>query len=165
MTDTAADVDFTSLLARYRDEIDRIDRDIIALLNARARVAQQVGEAKAHTQAAVFVPDREEQVYQNIRAANDGPLRPESLKAIYREVLSSMRSLEQHLTIAFLGPSHTNTHQAAVTRFGSSAHYLPARTVGEVFAAVERQSADYGVVAVENSTGGMVSDTLDLFVT
>lgn len=151
-------------LAHYREDIDRLDRDIVALLNARARVVLEVGEAKANHQAAVFVPEREEQVYANIRAANEGPLRADALKSIYREVISSMRSLEQHLTIAFLGPLHTFTHQAAVARFGDAARYLPLRTVPEVFAYTEKDSADYGVVAVENSTGGMVGETLDLFV-
>lgn len=155
----------SEMLRHHRDEIDRLDRQIVALLNERARVALRVGEAKADVQAAVFVPDREEQVFANVRAANEGPLRPEALKAIYREILSSSRSLEQKLTIAFFGPVHTFTHQAAVSRFGSSAHYLAGRTVPEVFAATEKGTADYGVVPVENSTGGMVPDTLDLFVT
>ncbi len=152
-------------LTRYRREIDRLDREIVERLNCRAQVVVEVGKAKERVRAAAFVPFREEQVYANIRAANEGPLQIESLKAIYREILSSMRSLEQQLTIAFLGPVHTFTHQAAMTRFGSSAHYLAARTVAEVFAAAEKGTADYAVVAVENSTGGMVSDTLDLFVT
>lgn len=152
-------------LRAYRDEIDRIDREVVALLNRRAEIALKVGQTKADANAAVFAPDREEQVYANIRAANAGPLPPEALKTIYREVISSMRALEQHLTVAFFGPVHTFTHQAALSRFGTSSHYVAARTVAEVFSLTEKGSADYGVVPVENSTGGMVPDTLDLFVT
>ena len=151
-------------LQQYREEIDRIDRDVVALLNERAKIAQSVGHVKSGANSAVFAPDREEQVYANIRAANMGPLPSEALKAIYREVISGMRALEQHLTVAFLGPVHTFTHQAALSRFGSSSQFLAARTVAEVFALAEKGTADYSVVPIENSTGGGVPDTLDLFV-
>ncbi|MCL4544056.1 MAG: prephenate dehydratase [Chloroflexi bacterium] len=152
------------LLQSSRTEIDRLDGEIVQLLNARARVVERIGQVKQQRGVAAFIPEREENVYDNVRAANQGPLSDEALKAIYREVLSSMRSLEDHLTVAYLGPAHTFTHEAAQLRFGSSAVYLPQPTVQEVFNAVERGLADYGVAAIENSLQGVVTSTLDAFI-
>ena len=67
-------------------------------------------------------------------------------------------------TIAYLGPEHTNTHLAALTRFGRRASYLHAPTVEDVFHLVERRRADYGVVPIENSLEGAVTHTLDRFI-
>ena len=67
-------------------------------------------------------------------------------------------------TIAYLGPEKTNTHLAAMKRFGRSARYLHAPTVEDVFELVERRRADYGVVPIENSLEGAVTHTLDRFI-
>lgn len=67
-------------------------------------------------------------------------------------------------TIAYLGPEHTNTHVAAQARFGPRATYVHAPTIDDVFHAVEREQADYGVVPVENSLEGAVTHTLDRFI-
>src|SRR5262249_25868271 len=88
----------------------------------------------------------------------------DSLRAIYREVMSSALSLEKSMTIAYLGPEATFTHQAAIRRFGSSLRYSPQKTIADVFAEVSKNRADYGVVPIENSTEGVVNHTLDMFV-
>jgi chorismate mutase/prephenate dehydratase len=88
----------------------------------------------------------------------------ESLRAIYREIMSSALSLEKSLTVAYLGPEATFTHQAAIRRFGSSLLYSPQKTIADVFSEVSKNRADYGVVPVENSTEGVVTHTLDMFV-
>ncbi len=67
-------------------------------------------------------------------------------------------------TIAYLGPEHTNTHVAALKRFGRRARYVHAPTVEDVFRLVEREEADYGVVPIENSLEGAVTHTLDRFI-
>jgi chorismate mutase/prephenate dehydratase len=67
-------------------------------------------------------------------------------------------------TVAYLGPEGTNTHLAALKRFGAKARYLHAPTVDDIFHAVERRKADYGVVPIENSLEGAVTHTLDRFV-
>ena len=153
-----------ALLAACRQEIDDLDRQLVALLNARARVVERVGRIKQQGSVAAFIPEREEGVYENVRAASEGPLPADGLEAIYREILSAMRSLEDHLTVAYLGPPQTFTHEAATRRFGSAARYLPQPAVKDVFAAVERGVADYGVAAIENSIQGVVTATLDAFV-
>ncbi len=93
-----------------------------------------------------------------------GPITNEQLRAIYREIMSSALALEKTMTIAYFGPEATFTHQAAIRRFGSSLKYSPQKTIADVFSEVSKKSADYGVVPVENSTEGVVTHTLDMFV-
>src|SRR5208282_6157098 len=95
---------------------------------------------------------------------NAGPITNESLRAIYREIMSSALSLEKSMAVAYLGPEATFTHQAAIQRFGASLRYSPQKTISDVFADVSKRRADYGVVPVENSTEGAVTHTLDMFV-
>jgi chorismate mutase/prephenate dehydratase len=108
-----------------------------------------------------YVPEREAEILRRLTGANRGPLPAETIQAVWREILSGCRQIEAPLTVAFLGPPATFTHQAALERFGGSAHYQPARSIGEVFDDVERRRAHYGVVPVENSTEGAVNVTLD----
>jgi chorismate mutase/prephenate dehydratase len=83
---------------------------------------------------------------------------------VFREIISACRSLERELTVAYLGPAATYTHQACMDRFGSSVQVRPEESIQEVFEAVERGKADYGVVPIENSTEGVVNRTLDMFI-
>jgi chorismate mutase/prephenate dehydratase len=110
------------------------------------------------------VPHRERAVLDRVCKKNAGPITNEGLRAIYREVMSSAISLEKTLTIAYLGPEATFTHQAAIKRFGSSLSYASQKTIPDVFSEVSKHRADYGVVPVENSTEGVVTHTLDMFV-
>jgi chorismate mutase/prephenate dehydratase len=95
---------------------------------------------------------------------NPGPMTNEQLRAGYREIMSSALALEKTLTIAYLGPEATFTHQAAIKRFGASLHYAAQKTIADVFTEVSKHRADYGVVPVENTTEGVVTHTLDMFV-
>ena len=76
-------------LKPLRDQIDEIDAHLLALLNERARVAQQVGHVKAETNAPVFRPEREAQVLARIADTNPGPLLSSDLQSIFREVMSA----------------------------------------------------------------------------
>lgn len=147
-----------------RKRIDEIDDQIIKLLNERANAALEIGKLKEKTNARIYAPTREKQILEQICAGNKGPLTDEALKAIYKEIISASRSLERALTVTYLGPQATFTHLAALQKFGSSTNYLPARTVSDVFAEVQKGRADYGVVPIENSTEGIVSHTLDMFM-
>src|SRR4051794_6533682 len=112
----------------------------------------------------IYAPHRERAVLQRICRMNPGPITNDSLRAIYREIMSSALSLEKSLTVAYLGPEATFTHQAAIRRFGSSLRYSAQKTIGDVFTEVSKNRADYGVVPIENSTEGVVTHTLDMFV-
>lgn len=153
-----------SSLESLRAEIDRIDAEIVRLLNERARIARQIGEIKRQSQKGAFVPSREEQILDRLVRLNGEALPKEGLIAIYREIISACRSLEANLTVAFFGSEASFTHIASRQRFGASATYVPQPTQEEVFRRVERGECQYGVVPIENSLMGVVSESLDLFV-
>jgi len=151
-------------LAELRQAIDRCDEQIVHLLNERTRHVLQIGELKRAAGQEIYVPNRERAVLQRICKLNEGPITDDSLRYIYREVMSSALALEKPMTIAYFGPEATFTHQAAIRRFGSSLRYAPMKTIGDVFTDVAKNRADYGVVPVENSTEGVVNHTLDMFI-
>lgn len=151
-------------LAEHRSAIDRLDAQIVALLNARTKHVLHIGEIKRKAGQEIYAPHREQAVLERVCKLNAGPIPNSSIRAIYREVMSSALSLEKSMTIAYLGPEATFTHQAAIQRFGSSLRYAPQRTIADVFSEVGRARADYGVVPVENSTEGVVTHTLDMFI-
>ena len=151
-------------LPEWRKEIDRIDAEVLELLNRRAGLAQQIGQAKATTRTHYFTPEREHIVFDRLNTLNKGPLEGASVRAIYKEVISACRALEKPLTVAFLGPEGTFSHLASIAKFGTSSHFAPQASIAEVFAQVERSASDYGIVPVENSWAGVVPETLDTFM-
>jgi len=151
-------------IPEHRKVIDKLDAQIVKLLNERTRQVMAIGEIKLKAGEEIYAPHREGAVLHRICRKNQGPMTDESLRAIYREVMSSALSLQKSMTVAYLGPEATFTHQAAIRRFGSSLHYSPQKTITEVFAEVSKNRADYGVVPIENSTEGVVTHTLDMFV-
>lgn len=151
-------------LEPLREGIDRIDREIVRLLNERAGLAQEVGRIKLEAGHPIFAPEREKAVYEKVAALNAGPLPVRSLQAVYREIMSACIALEKPLRVAYLGPQGTFTQEAALRKFGGSVEYLPQPQVRDVFLAVSRNHADYGVVPVENSTEGSVNATSDMLL-
>jgi chorismate mutase / prephenate dehydratase len=151
-------------ISDHRKAIDKLDEQIVRLLNDRTRHVLEIGQMKLKAGQEIYAPHRELAIFQRLARANPGPITNDSLRAIYREIMSSALSLEKSMTIAFLGPEATFTHQAAVRRFGSSLRYATQKTIADVFAEVSRDRADYGVVPVENSTEGVVTHTLDMLV-
>src|SRR5437667_146577 len=147
----------------WRSRINDLDNRILQLLNQRAEAALQIGDLKRRQDAPLYAPEREAEVLRRL-TASAGPLPAEAVVAIWREILSGCRALESTLTVAYLGPQATFTHQAALQRFGASVSYRPARSTSEVFDEVERRRADFGVVPVENSTEGAVNVTLDRLI-
>ncbi|MFH0910416.1 MAG: prephenate dehydratase [Planctomycetota bacterium] len=151
-------------LKELRAEIDRCDAEIVRLINARARVAQEIGRLKAENGEAVYAPHREQEVYRKVTALNQGPFPEAGIHAIYREIMSGTLALEGARRISYMGPPGTFSHMAALRKFGSSMEYLPAREIRDVFLAVSRDHADYGVVPIENSTEGSVNQTSDMLM-
>ena len=145
-----------------RRQIDRIDDDLLRLLNRRAGIVLAIAEQKARSNSDVYAPAREKGVLARLARQNRGPLPENLVRAVFREIISASRSLEQRLRIAYFGPEATYTHLAAREQFGAAADYLPAATIRDVFHDVETRRADLGVVPVENSSEGMVAHTLDL---
>lgn len=151
-------------LAELRTEIDQIDSHLVDLLSQRASVASEVGRIKAAQERDFHVPSREREVQDRVAQLNQGPLPPEALRGIFREIMSACLALESPLKIAFLGPKATFSHLATMHHFGLSAQLEPQKSIPSVFEEVEKGKALYGVVPVENSTEGVVTHTLDMFV-
>ena len=151
-------------LTALRGSIDKIDAQLVQLMNERARVAQEIGKLKAADGADVFSAGREAAVLTKIVEANPGPLDQRAVRAIFRELMSGSRALQRALRIAFLGPEYSFSHLAAIEQFGSSVEYVPLANIAAVFEVVNRGHADLGMVPIENSTDGRVADTLDMFL-
>jgi len=155
----------TTNLADLRIQIDAIDQELLALLNRRALIAEQVGNIKKREGTPFFRPDRVAQVIERIQRTNNGPLKNEHVAAVWREVMSACLALESPVRVAYLGPAGTFSEEAALQFFGASIEHVPCISIDEVFRATAAGSASYGVVPVENSTEGVVSRSLDLFLT
>jgi chorismate mutase/prephenate dehydratase len=150
-------------LGAVRSQIDAVDRELVRLMNARAELAREIGHIKRSNGEAAYDPSREEMVLERVAAANRGPLSAESLKAVYRELISGSRAIEQHIRVAHLGPAWTYSHLAALHRFGSSVEFVPVASISAAFEEVHAGHSHYGVVPLENSTDGRIADTLDNF--
>ncbi|MDO9095483.1 MAG: prephenate dehydratase [Rubrivivax sp.] len=151
-------------LLALRDRIDAVDRELLALLNRRAQLALDVGELKKHEGSPVFRPEREAQVIDGLKAVNPGPLPNACVAPIWREIMSASRALESPTRVAYLGPAGTFSEEAALGYFGSSIVRVPCANFDEVFHTTSTGAADFGVVPVENSSEGVVTRSLDLFL-
>ncbi|HVT37344.1 MAG TPA: prephenate dehydratase [Nevskiaceae bacterium] len=153
-------------LQQARTQIDALDQQIQQLISQRARIAQQVAHIKQRMGAVGdhYRPSREAEVLRSAIARNQGPLTDEVMARLMREIMSACLSLESPLTVAYLGPEGTYTPPAVQKQFGDSVSERPAAAIDEIFRDVESGAADYGVVPVENSTGGIVIHTLDALV-
>jgi chorismate mutase / prephenate dehydratase len=154
-------------LGTLRVAIDAVDEQLHGLLNERARLAQRAGISKhrdGHT-VDFYRPEREAEVLRRALERNSGPLRNEEIVRLFREIMSACLAQEEPLKVAFLGPEGTFTQQAVLKHFGHSVRALALPTVDEVFQEVEAGNADFGIVAIENSSEGTITNTLDRFLT
>ena len=156
----------TKDLASVRDEIDRLDEQIQSLISERARLALRVRESKAGSDKAVefYRPEREAQVLRAVQERNEGPLSDREMLRLFREIMSACLAQQEPLKVAYLGPEGTFTQQAVHRHFGHSVHAISLPAIDNVFEQVQAGDADFGVVPVENSTQGIVSHTLDMFL-
>jgi len=157
----------TGSLRNLRSQIDKLDLQILRLVNERASLAAEIGKVKSAEGDDIFSPAREEEVLKNVIEANEknkGALDPKTIRAIYREIMSGARALQKVLKVAFLGPDYSFSHIAAIERFGQAVEFLKVENIAAVFDEVNRGMADFGVVPLDNSTDGRVADTLDTFM-
>ncbi len=157
-------------LAGLRQEIDKLDKDLVAYLNQlvdrlnrRAEIATKIGELKQNHGIEVWSPAREEEVLTKALHENRGPLPQETLRLIFRELMSGSRSLQQPLKVASLGPKFSYSHVAAMAKFGNSVEHVPVGSIAAVFEEVNRKRVHLGIVPLENSTDGRIADTLEMF--
>ena len=146
-----------------RSKIDRLDREIVKLINQRAQYALRIGKIKNSEGQQVYAPAREEEVLARVLELNKGPLSAECVRSIFRELISGSRAVETELRVAFLGPAYSYSHLAALERFGQCVNQVPVGSISAVFEEVNRGHAQYGIVPLENSTDGRIADTLEMF--
>jgi len=151
-------------LSSLRARIDEIDAEIVRLLNERASVALKIGEVKRKRGEPVYVPGRERRIFERLASLSKGPFPKNAITYVFREIISACVAVQQELSVAYLGPEATFTHQAGVEYFGLSARFVPVKFVEGIFEVVERGHVDYGVVPFENSIEGVVNRTLDAFL-
>jgi chorismate mutase/prephenate dehydratase len=153
-------------LSDYRKEIDRIDDEILRLLNERSKSVIEIGKLKKQkdADANLHTPAREAAIIDRLMRQSQGPFPTEAIRSVYREIMSASLSLEGPQKVAYLGPRATFTHMACMQKFGSSAQYIPVNSIKDVFSEVERGRAHFGVVPIENTTEGVVNHTLDMFI-
>lgn len=162
MSDTKLSV--SEALQSLRLEINDIDKNILNLIKKRSEAVSKVGEVKNSSNTAVYIPEREKQIFEKLKLMNDSKLPGEAIVSIYTEIISACRNLEKPLSVSFLGPETSFTHSAAIKKFGSSVKFIPQSSIDSVFYNVERGFSNYGVVPIENTTEGTVNYTLDRFM-
>jgi chorismate mutase/prephenate dehydratase len=147
-----------------RQKIETVDRQILRLLNERAEIVVEVGKVKSENNMDSYDPQREDEILGDLVLQNNGPFPKKAISPVFREIISACRSLETEIAVAYLGPPATHTHLACFEYFGSSVQTQPKESIEEVFEAVERKRANYGIVPIENSTEGSVNQTLDMLI-
>jgi chorismate mutase/prephenate dehydratase len=148
-------------IQRHREKITEIDHNIIKLINQRYKIVQQIGREKLDEGAAIYVPERETALINQLCKENSGPMPDATLRAVYREIISGATALERPLKISYFGLPGSFTNQAAIKNFGHAVEYISRPSISDVFKDIETGRSDYGCVPVENSTEGSVSHTLD----
>lgn len=149
-----------------RDKIDVLDSKLLTLINQRIELAKEIGDLKkiAGHDTVIYRPEREAQVIRRLNGENKGQLSSTQVNAVFREIMSICRNAELPLRIAVLGPEGTFTQIAALQQFGSSIQSVLLPEIDQIFAAVEHGDAHYGVVPIENSSEGIISQTADCLV-
>jgi chorismate mutase/prephenate dehydratase len=151
-------------LESLRVEIDRLDQELVKLLNHRAEIVTKIGQLKQRHGLEVWSAAREDEVLERALAASRGPLPAETLKVIFRELMSGSRSLERMIRVAYLGPKYSYSHLASAAKFGEAVDHVPVGSIAAVFEEVNRRHVEFGLVPLENSTDGRIADTLDMFI-
>lgn len=150
-------------IAASEAEIRRLDQEILKLINKRATATARLLETSLDRRVGLYDPRKDDDLYTALEGANPGPLPARAVRGIFRQIVSAVRNQVRVQRVAYLGPSFSFTHMAAIERFGELSDLIPVNTIAAVFEEVNRGHADFGVVPIENSTDGRIIDTLDMF--
>ena len=148
-------------LDALREKIDHIDDALLKLYNERMELVHQVGELKNTTGAPIYRPEREQAILNRLKSQNNGKLTNSAIDALFLELFAVARNLELPEAVAYLGPEASFTHQAAESKFGAMSRYLPIGSIRGIFREVQKGTAKFGVIPIENSSNGIVSDTIN----
>jgi chorismate mutase/prephenate dehydratase len=149
--------------ASLRSQIDKLDRELVKLINQRSKLFLQLQKADLGDGQGVGQFVQDDQVLARAVESNGGPLTAETVRAVFREMISGARAVDRKIRVAFLGPAYSYSHVAALHRFGTGVEHVPVGSIAAVFEEVNRGHAEFGLVPLENSTDGRIADTLDMF--
>ncbi len=148
-------------LDALREKLDNIDNEVLKLINERMEIVHQVGVVKAHSGGAIYRPEREKSIIDRLESLNTGKLNRAAIEALFLEIFAISRNLELPENVAYLGPEGSFTHQAAEARFGAMSSYVSISSIKGIFREVDTKKARFGVVPIENSSNGIVTDTIN----
>ncbi len=151
-------------LSELRKQLDDIDNRVLELFNKRVEIVEKVAEYKSRNNETIYRPEREKEIIERLKQINknkNGKLSDELIEALFSQIISTFRNYEKHELIAYLGPEASFTHQAAEKRFGLTANYVPITTINGIFREVAKDKASFGIVPIENTSNGIVSDTIN----
>ena len=148
-------------IKELRTKIDKIDSDILKLLDERMDFVHEIGLIKSASKESVYRPEREKEIIDRLGVLSNGKLNSESIKAIFQEIFAAARNIELPERVAYLGPEGSFTHQAAESNFGSQSEYLPLNSIKAVFDSLNSKKAKYGIIPLENNQEGIVQETVD----
>lgn len=147
-------------------ELKRLDKELTTLLKRRYELAQAAAEGLSATDTLQLLAAEDERIEKVVGQSSNTPksdLTADKLRIVLREVFAAERPAGALLRVAYLGPENTFSHLAAVHRFGAGAELVPVGAISAVFTEVDSGSCQLGVVPLENSTDGRVTDTLGCF--
>ena len=150
-------------LLELRNTLDSIDDELLTLLNKRMKTVHKVGELKAQSGGSIYRPEREKSIINRLAILSEnqgGVLNKDAIEALFLEIFAISRNLELPENVAYLGPIGSFTHQAAESKFGAMSKYLSIASIKGVFREVANGKAKFGVIPIENSSNGIVSDTI-----
>lgn len=153
-------------LNEIRNKLDGIDNKLLELLNERMELVHQVGAIKAQSGGAIYRPEREKSIIDRLDSLNKdqkGLLNRSAIEALFLEIFAISRNLELPENIGYLGPKGSFTHQAAESRFGAMSSYVSISSIKGIFKELKSKKIKYGVVPIENSSNGIVNDTINGF--
>ncbi len=153
----------TSTLREVKRKADKLNRDLVRLLNETARCHERMVRLRKKEDAPASDQESDAHVLRQALEANKGPLDDRCVTAVIRELRSGVRALNKPVRVAYLGPTYSYSHLAAIERFGTSSTLIPVATISAVFEELNRAHAEFGIVPIENSTDGRVVDTLGMF--
>lgn len=167
----------------WRTEINELDRELLSLLNRRARLALKVGESKTASGLSLCDHTREREVIERMCEANEGPLDDRAIVELFRAIIHESRRIqtraadqsaaatehrsalaEQHVRVAFQGSPGAFSEEAAVKLLSNGITLIPRPTFESLYQAIEDQSADYILAPIENSLAGFVHASFDLLL-
>ena len=106
-------------IEELRSKIDKIDTQLLKLLNQRMGIVFDVGKIKNASKENVYRPEREKAIIDRLCEEAKGKLDIKSIRAIFQEIFAASRNIELPEIISYLGPEGSFTHQAAENNFGS----------------------------------------------